>query len=123
MNTYVYVDGFNLYYGAVKGTPYKWLNILSLCQKLLPRNKIFKIKYFTALVTARPGDPGQPSRQQIYLRALRTIPDLEIIYGHFLEHPVRLPLVSSLSRQPRYAQVMKTEEKGSDVNLAAFLIL
>jgi len=121
MNTYVYVDGFNLYYGAVKGTPYKWLNILSLCQKLLPRNKILKIKYFTALVTARPGDPGQPSRQQIYLRALRTIPDLDIIYGHFLEHPVRLPLVNSLSGKIQYAQVMKTEEKGSDVNLAAFL--
>ena len=31
MNTYVYVDGFNLYYGAVKGTPYKWLNINALC--------------------------------------------------------------------------------------------
>jgi len=121
MNTYVYVDGFNLYYGAVKGTPHKWLNILSLCQKLLPRNKILKIKYFTALVTARPGDPGQPSRQQIYLRALRTIPDLDIIYGHFLEHSVRLPLVNGLSGKIQYAQVMKTEEKGSDVNLAAFL--
>jgi hypothetical protein len=27
MNTFVYIDGFNLYYGAVKGTPYKWLDI------------------------------------------------------------------------------------------------
>ena len=25
MKTIVYVDGFNLYYGAVKGTPHKWL--------------------------------------------------------------------------------------------------
>ena len=25
------MDGCNLYYGAVKGTPYKWLNIHQLC--------------------------------------------------------------------------------------------
>jgi type I restriction enzyme M protein len=27
MRTFVYVDGFNLYYGAVRGTPFKWLNL------------------------------------------------------------------------------------------------
>jgi uncharacterized LabA/DUF88 family protein len=122
MRTYVYVDGFNLYYGAVKGTPYKWLNILQLCQLLLPKNQILKIKYFTALVTARPGDPDQPNRQQIYLRALRTIPDLEIIYGHFLEHEVMMPLAGSPPGNPRYAKVIKTEEKGSDVNIAAHMV-
>lgn len=122
MITYVYVDGFNLYYGAVKGTPYKWLNILSLCQQLLPKNTIIKIKYFTALVTARPGDPDQPNRQQIYLRALKTIPNLEIIYRHFLQHPVKMPLVSSITGKIKYAKVMRTEEKGSDVNIAAHLI-
>lgn len=122
MNAFVYVDGFNLYYGAVKGTPHKWLNILHLCQFLLPKNNIVKIKYFTAMVTARPGDPDQPSRQQIYLRALKTIPNLDIIYGHFLEHPVKMPLVSSLGGKIKYATVMKTEEKGSDVNIAAHLI-
>jgi uncharacterized LabA/DUF88 family protein len=116
------VDGFNLYYGAVKGTPYKWLNIFDLSQHLLKKNKIVKIKYFTALVTARSGDPDQPSRQQIYLRALKTIPNLEIIYGHFLEHPVNLPLVSSLTGKIKYVHVIKTEEKGSDVNIAAHLI-
>jgi hypothetical protein len=39
MRTIVYIDGFNLYYGAVKGTPYKWLDLKSVCQKLLdPHN-------------------------------------------------------------------------------------
>lgn len=122
MRTYIYVDGFNLYYGAVKGTPYKWLNILQLCQLLLPKNQILKVKYFTALVTARPGDPDQPNRQQIYLRALRTIPNLEIIYGHFLEHEVMMPLADSPAGNPRYVKVIKTEEKGSDVNIAAHMI-
>ena len=40
MKTIVYVDGFNLYYGAVKGTPYKWLDIARLCQSLLPKSQI-----------------------------------------------------------------------------------
>ena len=97
MKTIVYVDGFNLYYGAVKDTPYKWLNILRLCQLLLPKNQIVKIKYFTALVTARPSDPDQPNRQQLFLRALHTIPGLEIIYGHFLEHEVLMPVAKRAS--------------------------
>jgi uncharacterized LabA/DUF88 family protein len=122
MITYIYVDGFNLYYGAVKGTLYKWLNIHQLCQFLLPKNQIIKIKYFTALVTARPGDPDQPNRQQIYLRALKTIPNLEIIFGHFLEHEVMMPRASSMPGKRRYVNVIKTEEKGSDVNIAAHMI-
>ena len=122
MKTIVYVDGFNLYYGAVKGTPYKWLDILKLCQLLLPKNQIVKIKYFTAPVTARPGDLDQPNRQQLYLRALRTIPGLEIIYGHFLEHVVKMPVASPAAGLPKYVLVIKTEEKGSDVNIAAHMI-
>ena len=50
ISSIVYVDGFNLYYGAVKGTPYKWLDISKLCHFLLPKNQVLKIKYFTALV-------------------------------------------------------------------------
>lgn len=50
--TIAYIDGFNFYYGAVKGTQYKWLNFEALCQRLLPRDHIVKIRYFTARVTA-----------------------------------------------------------------------
>ena len=32
----VYVDGFNLYYGALKGSPYKWLDVDALFRTLLP---------------------------------------------------------------------------------------
>jgi hypothetical protein len=80
----IYVDGFNLYYGALKNTPYRWLDIAKLCRIMLPHDTINQIKYFTALVNPRPTDPDQLTRQQIYLRALQTIPNLEIIYGHFL---------------------------------------
>src|SRR5690242_8430004 len=76
--TNVYIDGFNLYYGAVRGTPYKWLNLAELCRIMLPQNQIKSIKYFTARVEPRPHDPGQATRQQTYIRALRTIPNLMI---------------------------------------------
>ncbi len=37
MQTRVYVDGFNLYSGALKGTPYKWLNPVELSNLFLPQ--------------------------------------------------------------------------------------
>jgi len=122
MKTIVYVDGFNLYYGAVKRTPYKWLNISALCHFLLPKNQIIKIKYFTALVTARPGDPEQAHRQQLFLRALQTISNLDIVYGHFLTHEVMMPVANPAPGQPKHVRVIKTEEKGSDVNIAAHMV-
>ena len=122
MKAYVYVDGLNLYYGAVKGTPYKWLNLAALCRLLLPHDHIVQIKYYTAVVEARPDDPDAPTRQQFYLRALRTIPNLSIHYGHFLTQERTLPLVSPTLNGPRAARVFKTEEKGSDVNLATHLV-
>jgi hypothetical protein len=35
MKVYVYVDGFNLYYRTLKGTPYKWINLFELAKRLL----------------------------------------------------------------------------------------
>lgn len=122
MRTNVYVDGFNFYFGAVKGTPYKWLNIAEMCRALLPNHQINQIKYFTARVIARPHDPQQPVRQAIYFRALQTLPNLSIIYGAFLSHEVEMPLADSQSNPPPLVRVIKTEEKGSDVNLATHLL-
>jgi len=119
MKTNIYVDGFNLYYGAVKSTPYRWLNIAAMCRLLLPHDQINQIKYFTALVDPRPGDPDQRVRQETYLRALATIPNLSIIYGFFLTHEVTMPLAGTSGG---YARVVKTEEKGSDVNIATHLL-
>ena len=116
--TNVYVDGFNLYYGAVRDTEYKWLNLERLCQLLLPDHRVHRIRYFTALVTARPDDPGKPQRQQTYLRALRTLPSVSIHEGTFLEKRKRRPEVDT----GRYVVIRDTEEKGSDVNLATYLL-
>lgn len=120
--TSVYIDAFNLYFGALKKTPYKWLNLESLCQAYLPNNDIMAIKYFTAKVSARPNDPQQPVRQQTYLRAISTLPKVSIIYGHYLSHTVSAHLANPPASGSPYVDIIKTEEKGSDVNLAAHLL-
>lgn len=120
MKTYVYIDGFNLFYGALKGTPYKWLDVSKLCKTVLHSDHdITKIKYYTARVKERRYNRGQAQRQEVYLRALRSIPNLEIIYGHFLETEVT---VFRPHDNPRYVTGAKFEEKGSDVNLGVDLV-
>jgi uncharacterized LabA/DUF88 family protein len=122
VRTNIYVDGFNLYYGALRKTPYRWVNLEALFQLLLPHNEIVQIKYFTALVSARPSDPGQPQRQQLYLRALGTLPKVSVHLGHFLVHQVTMPLAVPAGQPQQFVKVVKTEEKGSDVNLATHLL-
>ena len=114
----VYVDAFNLYYGAVRDTGYKWLDLERLCELLLPGHRIHRVRYFTALVTARAGDPQKPQRQRTYLRALGTLPRVSVHEGSFLTKQKRRPAVSTGD----YVLVRDTEEKGSDVNLAAYLL-
>lgn len=120
--TYVYIDGFNLFYGCLKGSAYKWLDLEALCRRLLPSDDIQRIRYFTAIVEARDDDPQKPQRQQTYLRALRTLPTVSVHLGHFLSRPTRLPLANPPTNGPRTAKVIRTEEKGSDVNLASLLL-
>lgn len=122
MITNVYVDAFNLYYGCLKGTTYKWLDLGRLSRLLLPGYTIKRIRYFTAVVESRLDDPGQQQRQQAYVRALQTIPHLTVHYGSFLTNVVRLPLANPQPGSPRTVEVLRTEEKGSDVNLATHLL-
>jgi len=120
VRTILYIDGFNLYYSAVKATPLRWLNPVALAARAFPRNQIIAAKFFTARVTALPVDPQQPMRQQFYWRALRTLPEFEIILGEFRTRQVRAAVVTP---PPKTIEIFKTEEKGSDVNLGAHLLL
>lgn len=122
MKTNVYIDGLNLYYGALKRTRFKWLNPARLCEFLLPAFDINHIEYFTALVRPRSGRPDRRIRQQAYLRALRTLPDLDIVLGRFLTSEVLMPVAGQGSPRTLYVQVVKTEEKGSDVNIASHML-
>ncbi len=122
MKTNVYVDGFNLYYRAVKGTPYKWLDISKVCQELLPSHTINRIRYFTANAQPLPNDPNVPVRQQVFIRALETIPNLTVHRGQFKRRWRTLPLRHPVPGLPHYVEVEYFEEKGSDVNLATYLL-
>lgn len=134
LRTAVYVDGFNLFYGALKGRPHlKWLDIHALVQRALgPTNQIVRIVYCTAGVKQLPEDPQQATRQQFYLRALKTTPNLHVVLGHFEERTTELRLVPP-PKQPTIhladgtlldrVLVRRFEEKGSDVNLATHLLI
>ena len=94
VRTRVYVDGFNLYYGAVRGTPLKWLDPVRLSRLLLPSEcMIDRLLYFTAHVSGI-SDSGAPARQHAYLSALRTLPEVEVHFGSFLSKTVWRPLVN-----------------------------
>ena len=120
MNTMLYIDGFNLYYSAVKDTPLRWLDPVALAARAFPRNRIIGTKYFTARVRALPHNSGQPLRQLFFWRALRTLPNFQIVEGDFRTRKVRAAVVSP---PPATIEVYKTDEKGSDVNLASHLLM
>lgn len=123
MRTNVYVDAFNLYYGCLKGTTHRWLDLAALFGLVFPRNEINRIRYFTAIVESRPSDLRRPAHQQAYLRALATIPNLSIHLGQYKTRAVQLPLATPPRTGGKTARVLRTEEKGSDVNLASHLLL
>lgn len=133
MRTVIYVDGFNLYYRLLARDPgLKWLNVKGLAETVLqPENQIIKVRYYTARVSGRT-DPSGPARQQIYLNALRSVPEISIHMGTFLvsekfaglaRPPVFRPVTSLPEPWPDVVKIIKTEEKGSDVNLASHLLL
>jgi uncharacterized LabA/DUF88 family protein len=123
MRTNVYIDALNLYYGCLKGTAYRWLDLGALCRRLLPNDEINRIRYFTAVIKDRSDDPKKRQRQLTYLRALQTIPNLTIHAGYYLSYPVRMRLANPPPEGPTTVEVIRSEEKSSDVNLATHLLL
>ena len=140
MRTIVYIDGFNLYY-RLKGTDYegnrqhhtgerrhyKWLDLGKLIDRILKNPyEVVKIKYFTSLMKYTDDDPSKPVRQQTYLRAVRTISNLEIINGNFKKRDIsgRLltPTKSGAFEIGEIVRIQKFEEKESDVNIACHIV-
>lgn len=130
--TIVYIDGFNLYYRALKGTAYRWLDIAALSAAALPSSSLLqRVNYYTAHISGRT-DPTAPARQHAYLRALNSLPMVAIHYGNFLAKQKWAGLVQPPEFRPAFslpagaapvvASVWKTEEKGSDVNLGVHLV-
>jgi uncharacterized LabA/DUF88 family protein len=117
----VYVDGFGLYYAALKGTPYKWLDLRRLSRLLLPRDRIHRIRYFTAIpVYQWRDDQTKGQRLQTYIRALKTLPGLTVHYGSCRLDSELMQLAGGHAGERE--RVIRRKEKGSDVNLASMLL-
>ena len=76
-----------------------------MCSLLFPNDEIISIKYFTASIKTRTDeDQIKTTRQQLYWRALRTLPKVEIIEGIFLQHKVFMKSV----KEKGYVEVFKS---------------
>jgi len=111
----VYIDGFNLYYGALRGTSNKWLDLESYFRRLRPDDDIELIRYFSALTKG-----ASKRRQQTYLRALATTASVEVILGKFKSRRIfcRVPDCTFEGRRHFHAP----EEKRTDVNIAIWMV-
>ena len=127
--TTIYIDGYNLYYSRLKGTPYKWLDIAALFRDriLLPQDpgaEVVVIKYFTAPVKASYARHGEASSQAQtqYLRALQARDSglIQIINGFHTFEPTSLPSyqVDVDPSKSSVSRVWMIEEKQTDVNIA-----
>ena len=121
LRTIVYIDGFNFYYGQLKDSRHKWLDLTKLFKTVLgEENELVKVKYFTARVQPTERDPQVNIRQDTYFRALEVYcPEVETHFGHFLRHKV---FAENANPPPNKIEIFKTEEKGSDVNLALHVL-
>ncbi len=122
LKTYVYIDGFNLDYGRLKGTRSKWLDVSKLMAALLPAYDIQHIRYFTATISPRASDPTAHLRQRTYLAALTSLPNLTLHLGTFLRTTPTMMVHQPKPGMPACIRVIKTEEKGSDVALGSYLV-
>lgn len=120
---FAYIDGLNLYYGALRNRPaLKWVNPHRLLERLLPGLNVERIRYFSTLAIPLLGDPERQRRQAVYFRALRTIPSLTIHEGRMAIR-TKTGIVLPKSSPPQVATLEVFEEKRTDVNIASHLLL
>jgi 6-hydroxy-3-succinoylpyridine 3-monooxygenase len=114
LRTRIYIDGYNFYYGCLRGTPHKWLDLLPLFEKhILPsalvsdaegciRNSTLltspSIKFFTAKIiesVARARD--SVSYQARYHTALRKLHGsrIELIEGYYAVNKMKVKIVDA----------------------------
>jgi 6-hydroxy-3-succinoylpyridine 3-monooxygenase len=140
LRTRIYIDGYNLYYGCLKNTSLKWLDIQVLFEKqILPSILVTKdgkpatiellplsIKLFTAKILEKAAKADDSVACQVkYHNALKKKYNgrIELIEGYYslIESKAKIVDVDKPNTWPKYCQeitVWKLEEKQSDVNLA-----
>lgn len=129
MRIVAYVDGFSVYYACFRGptkTPYahlKWLNYRLLFEAMFPQDSIDLVRIYTAIAPNPPDDPQQASRHDAFIRALRTLPNVEVYVGRFQKSKREAFLVRPIENAPIQQTVYIFQEKKSDVSLATHLMV
>jgi uncharacterized LabA/DUF88 family protein len=127
MKTIVYVDGYNLFYGCLKHTRDKWLDLHKLfagqiLRAQCPEAELVSIKYFTAPIKAKVASQGDQAMaaQQNYHRALELLypNNIEIIHGYYSLEKAKLLAYRQPPDKTHRVDVWKLEEKQTDVNIA-----
>lgn len=146
LKTNIYIDGYNLYYGCLKGTNYKWLDVESLFfNEILPSIIIPKhalptdwqgeklasikngercVKFFTAEISVKIAKSDESlASQRAYHEALKSRPYIELIKGDYSitrDTPFK-PHPNGSDRPTdnrERVETLKVEEKKTDVNIA-----
>lgn len=127
LRTIVYIDGYNLYYGCLKYSEYKWLDIYKLFSEHIikvqsPDSTITQVKFFTADIKAKIATRGEKAlqAQNSYHRALlHSYPDkISIIKGYYSLERTNLPKFQIPPNKKDRVEVWRLEEKQTDVNIA-----
>ena len=136
LRTRVYIDGYNLYYGCLRKTAFKWLDLRALADTVLQSIRIdvggipasmvldpLAIKFFTAPILknfARSAD--SVSCQMAYHQALRGHlgTAVRVIEGYFSAELARAHRYEkgTPARDSELVDIWKLVEKQSDVALA-----
>jgi len=125
----VYIDGYNLYFGLLKGTPWKWLDLWRFAESLLDgRYELLEVRYFTAPIKTHPADEAATERQNAYIQAISSLSGVKTTIGFYSKNKMRAPYVAAKCAncevvEDGLVQVYKMEEKRSDVNLAVSAVI
>lgn len=130
LKTAVYVDGYNFYYGRIRGSAYKWLDLVALFEQILhvqdPAFELKVVQYFTAPALPRFASHGMASEiaQSAYIRALqaRHGDRFTVTLGEHSYSRNGVAMPAYIDGQPfdrtQRVRVWRLEEKKTDVNLA-----
>lgn len=125
LQTAFFVDGYNLYYGLLSGTSYKWLNLQSLLSHILhvqdPSSSLSSVDFFTSGVISKLATHGQTSThsQNTYIRALKAH-GVAVHMGKHQIQKAKAPIYRKGQEASRQDQVdiWKLEEKETDVRIS-----
>ncbi|UPG91063.1 NYN domain-containing protein [Luteibacter aegosomaticola] len=124
MRTFAYVDGYNLFYGCLRGSLFKWLDLGELLRGILrvqdPASTLLGTRYFTSRVMPKFSPHGTKSEaaQLAYLRALDAQPDVHVTLGRYTAVKFRAMRFCRPPRADKRVATWRLEEKETDVSLA-----